>query len=45
MLGAWRIVAVENGTWRGVRISFLGCRAMGFDQWTLASGEPFSQNS
>jgi hypothetical protein len=42
--GAWRIISVESGTWHGVQISFAGCRAIGFDQGTPASGELFSQN-
>jgi hypothetical protein len=44
MPGAWRIISVESGTWHGVQISFAGCRVIGFDQGTPASGEPFSQN-
>jgi hypothetical protein len=44
MPGAWRIISVESGTWHGVQIPFAGCRAIGFDQGPLASGEPFSQN-
>jgi hypothetical protein len=45
MLGACRAVSVESGTWHGVQISFIDGQAMGFDHWTMASGEQFCQNS